>query len=153
MLIDRITASRYVSSMQLLATGDLDGLLGQFAPGATLSFVGDGPLAADHLRGPMLRAWFERFVRLLPERCFEVQRVVVAGPPWRTRLAAHVRIRATIAGHPYVNDFGHFLTIRWGRVTDDVVIEDTQPWERIRHRLVDAGVGDAAAPPLLAAAG
>lgn len=126
------------------------GLLGQFHPSATMTFAGDTPLGADRLRGADLRAWFERFCRLLPDRRFEIQRLQVTGPPWRTRLSAHVLIHASVDGRAYVNQFAHFLVIRWGRVIDDLVLEDTQRWERACHRLAASGVAEAAAGPLVA---
>ena len=152
MLIDRITRAHYRRGLRALEAGDLDALLSQFHPTATMTFAGDTPLGADRLQGPELRAWFERFCRLLPDRRFEIQRLQISGPPWRTRLSAHVLIRSTVNGEPYVNQFAHFLVIRWSRVTDDLVLEDTQRWERACRRLVAAGVAEAAAEPLAAAA-
>ncbi len=83
-----------------------------------------------------------------PEPRFEVRRLVVGGPLWNQRLAAHVIIRSTIAAAPYQNQFAHFLTLRWGRVVDDLILEDTQTWANACERLVAAGVGEAAARPM-----
>jgi ketosteroid isomerase-like protein len=113
-----------------------------------MTFVGDTPLGATRLTGADIRRWFERFARLLPNPRFEIQQLVVSGPPWRQRLASHVLIRSTINGQPYENQFAHFLVIRWGRVIDDVVLEDTQMWERACQRLVANGVSEAGEPPL-----
>ena len=147
MLIDRIALRQYRRGLASLSAGDLDALLRQFHPACTMTFVGDTPLGADRVSGPALRAWFERFKRLLPSPRFEIERSVVAGPPWRQRIAAHVRIHSTVAGEPYTNQFAHFLVIRWGRVVEDLVLEDTQRWERACHRLVAAGVTEAAFRP------
>ncbi len=77
-----------------------------------------------------------------------MQNVVVAGPLWNQRLAAHVQIRSTINGEPYTNEFAHFLVLRWGKVVEDLILEDTQRWERACRRLVEAGVTEAAAGPM-----
>ena len=95
-----------------------------------------------------MRLWFERFRRLLPSPRFEVRRVVVSGPPWRQQLAAHVVIRGAVVGEPYQNQFAHFLTLRWGKVVEDVVLEDTQVWADACRRLVAAGLAEAADGPM-----
>ena len=148
MIVRSITRHQYRRGLDALERSDLDALLAQFHPAATMSFVGDTPLGADSASGESLRAWFERFVRLLPDRRFEIRRFAVIGPPWNQRVSAHVVIRSTIAGEPYENQFAHFLTLRWARVVDDLVLEDTQRWERACRRLVAAGVDEAGAGPL-----
>jgi ketosteroid isomerase-like protein len=151
MVVARVTRAIYTKGFRALERGDLDGLLTQFDGRCTMTFVGDTPLGADRLTGPDVRRWFERFLRLLPNPRFEIRQLVVAGPPWRQRLASHVVIRSTVAGEPYENQFAHFLTIRWGKVVEDLVLEDTQRWERACRRLVDAGVDEAGEPPLVGA--
>ena len=111
--------------------------------------LGDTPLGARLASPGDIRRWFERFGRLVPEPSFEIQRLVVSGPPWNQRLASHVLIRSTVNGEPYQNQFAHFLTLRWGRVHDDLILEDTQMWERACRRLIAAGVSEAAEGPLL----
>lgn len=145
-----IVRSQYRKGLAAAARGDLDGLLRQFHHEATLTFAGDTPLGADSLSGADLRAWFERFLRLLPARRFEIQRLAVSGPPWNQQLGAHVVIRAVVDGEAYVNQFGHFLRLRWGKVVEDIIVEDTQRWARACDRLVAAGVAEAGAPPLAA---
>jgi ketosteroid isomerase-like protein len=146
--IDPIAARQYRRGLRAAEEGDLDRLLAQFDPHCTFTFLGDSPLGAD-LRGTAdIRRWFERFGRLLPDPKFHVNQVIIAGPPWRQRLAAHVVIESTLAGEPYRNQFAHFLTLRWGHVVTDLVVEDTQRWERACRRLTAAGVAEAAAEPL-----
>ncbi len=64
------------------------------------------------------------------------------------RLAAHVEIRSSIDGEPYQNQFAHFLTLRWGKVVDDLIVEDTQRWAAACVRLAAAGMTDASAAPM-----
>jgi ketosteroid isomerase-like protein len=143
-MITRITRHQYLKGLAALQRGDIDGLLEQFADHCVLEFVGESPLGARLQGTADLRRWFERFLRLLPSPRFEIVRLVVSGPPWHQRLASHMIIRSTVDGQPYQNQFAHFLTLRWGRVVDDLVLEDTQTWERACTRLVAAGVAEAA---------
>ena len=94
--------------------------------------------------------WFERFRCLLPDPLFDVQRLVIGGPAWDQCIAAHVIIRSRVAGEPYENQFAQFLTLRWGRVVEDVILEDTATWEAAGRRLAAAGDIEAAGPPLTA---
>ena len=147
--VSRIAAGQYRRGLDALERGDFDALLKQFDQQCSLTFIGDSPLGAQ-LRGRHdIRRWFERFQRLLPRPRFEIQRVLIGGPLWRQQLVAHVYIHSTINGEAYRNQFAHFLTLRWGKVVDDLVVEDTQMWERACRRLVDAGVAEAAEGPLL----
>jgi ketosteroid isomerase-like protein len=151
-MITRVTRHFYLRGLQALERGDLDKLLTQFESRCTLTFVGDTPLGAKLTGLSDIRRWFERFRRLVPKPRFEIQRLVVSGPPWNQRLASHVLIHSTVNGEPYRNQFAHFLTIRWGKVSDDLILEDTQMWARACQRLAAAGVAEAAEAPLLGAA-
>lgn len=151
-MITRITRRLYRRGLEALARGDLDQLLKQFDSSCTLTFVGDTPLGAQLTNHEDIRRWFERFGRLVPKPTFEIQRLVVSGPPWNQRLASHVLIRSTVNGEPYQNQFAHFLTLRWGRVYDDLILEDTQMWERACQRLLAAGISEAGEGPLLGVA-
>ena len=97
-----------------------------------------------------LLRWFERFRRLMPDPSFDVQRLVIGGPVWDQRIAAHVIIRSRVAGEPYENQFAQFLTLRWGKVLEDLILEDTATWEAASRRLAAAGHIEAAGPPLTA---
>jgi ketosteroid isomerase-like protein len=147
-MIKAITRGVYRRGLRCLEQGDLDGLLRRFDEHCTFSFAGNTPLGAQLSNRQDIRTWFERFRRLLPDPTFEVDRVVVDGPPWNQRLAARVVIRSTVAGAPYQNHFAQFLRLRWGRVTDDAVLEDTQTWADACRRLLAAGVAEAGQPGL-----
>lgn len=148
MLVRRITLAIYRRGLGQVERGEFDALLRTFDRRCRFRFAGDSPLGADLSSPREIRSWFERFRRLLPEPRFEIQSAVVSGPPWRQRLASHVVIRSTVGGEPYENQFAQFLTLRWGKVTDDLVLEDTQRWERAVGRLAQAGVPDASALPM-----
>ena len=85
---------------------------------------------------------------MLPDPLFDVQRLVIAGPVWDRRIAVHVIIRSRVAGESYQNQFAQFLTLRWGKVLEDLILEDTATWEAASRRLAGAGNIEAAGPPL-----
>jgi ketosteroid isomerase-like protein len=128
--------------------GDFDQVLAQFRPDCQFVFVSRTALGARLSGTADLRRWFERFARLLPDPAFDVQRPVIGGPAWDQRIAAHVIIRSRVAGEPYQNQFAQFLTLRWGKVAEDLVLEDTATWEAASRRLAAAGDTEAARPPL-----
>jgi ketosteroid isomerase-like protein len=147
-MVSTIARRRYLRGLALLERGELDALLNQFHPRCEFTFAGQTALGAWLGTRAALRAWFERFHRLLPEPRFEVQEVVVSGWPWDVRLAARVKIRSTVLGEAYENDFTQFLRLRRGLVIADHVMEDTQRFERACARLAAAGVAEAAAVPI-----
>ena len=147
-MIRTVTRALYLRGLRALERGDLDALLTMFSESCTLTFVGETPLGARISTRAGIRRWFERFRRLLPNPRFEIQRLVISGPLWNQCLASHTVIRSTVDGEPYENQFGHFLRLRWGKVVDDLIIEDTQRWERACRRLIAAGVDEAAAAPM-----
>ena len=149
-LVGRIAASTYLRGLTAVEHGDFDQVLRQFRPDCEFVFVSRTALGARLSGKADLRRWFERFRRLLPDPLFDVQRLVIGGPVWDQRIAAHVIIRSRVAGEPYENQFAQFLTLRWGRVVEDVILEDTATWEAASRRLAAAGDIEAAGPPLTA---
>ena len=149
-LADRIAARTYLRGLAAVERGDFDQVLARFRPDCELVFVSRTALSARLSGKADLRRWFERFGRLLPDPVFDVQRLVIAGPAWDQRIAAHVIIRSRIAGEPYENQFAQFLTLRWGKVAEDLILEDTATWEAASRRLAAAGHAEAAGSPLTA---
>jgi ketosteroid isomerase-like protein len=146
----RFAARTYLRGLAAAERGDFDQVLRQFRPGCELVFVSRTALGARLAGHADLRRWFERFRRLLPDPSFDVRRLVIVGPVWHQRLATHVIIRSRVAGEPYENQFAQFLTLRWGKVTEDLILEDTATWEAASRRLAAAGDTEAAGPPLTA---
>jgi len=145
----RIAASTYLRGLAAVERGDFDQVLAQFRPDCELVFVSRTSLGARLSGKADLRRWFERFRRLLPDPLFDVQRLVIGGPVWDQRIAAHVIIRSHVASEPYENQFAQFLTLRWGKVAEDLILEDTATWEAASRRLAAAGDLEAVGPPLL----
>ncbi|MCU1426739.1 MAG: hypothetical protein JWL83_739 [Actinomycetia bacterium] len=95
------------------------------------TFVGDTPLRADLTGRDAFRDWLRgAFVRF-PDLRFTVLDVAVAGGPQRTRVSVRLRIEATLVdGSRYENFATQWLTLRWGRMTEDWVLEDTAALSR-----------------------
>ena len=148
-LAGRIAAGTYLRGLAATERGDFDQVLAPFRPDCELIFVSQTALGARLSGQADVRRWFERFRRLLPDPLFDVQRLVIGGPVWNQRIAAHVIIRSHVASEPYENQFAQFLTLRWGKVAEDFILEDTATWEAASRRLAAAGNLEAAAPPLL----
>ncbi len=71
-------------------------------------------------------AWLERVAAVFPDLRFTVADVAVAGWPWNTRVAVRLLITATLAdGSAYRNEAAQWIRLRWGRMVDDWVLEDT----------------------------
>jgi ketosteroid isomerase-like protein len=100
-------------------------------PDMTFEFVGDTDLGAQLTGADAFQAWFEGVYRRFPDLRFTVRDVVVGGWPWHTTAMVRLSIRATLAdGMPYRNEAVQVVTLRWGRMVDDWVIEDTLALDR-----------------------
>jgi len=75
--------------------------------------------------------------------------ILVEGGPWRTRAASRFAVFATFPdGTPYRNEGMQRLEIRWGRIHQDRLFEDTQAVAEALARLSEAEAGgDASALP------
>ena len=74
-----------------------------------------------------LARWLRRFASLQPS--FNIHDVLVAGPPWNTRVALTF---TDAIGGDYRNEGMEYIRLRWGRVQSIAVHLDTellQQWE------------------------
>lgn len=127
-----------------LNEGDAEPLLALAAPDAELRFPGDNSLSrmfrpvvkgrrphATHRGIDECRAFADRFVA--DGIRFEIEDILVNGPPWRTRVALRVHDYAT--GPDGTDDYNNravaFLELRWGRL---LVWEDYEDTERVSAR-------------------
>jgi ketosteroid isomerase-like protein len=109
-----------------LSAGDYEAVLKQFGPRSRFLFAGDHALGGERRGQDEVRAWFQEMLRLFPGIRIEPRDVVVNGWPWRTTVANHLAIRATLAdGREYRNEGMQLLRLRWGRVVEDLIYEDT----------------------------
>lgn len=126
-----IVAARTRSVWHRINQRELDVPWRMAAPDLHFTFVGDTPLRAELHDRDEFRAWLESIFALFPTIKFTVADVAVAGWPWRTRVAVRLEISATLAdGSDYSNVATQWLTLRWGRMTEDWVVEDAVALDR-----------------------
>jgi len=111
----------------LLSAGRLDDLVAQFAPDAVFEFAGEHRLGGERRGQAQIAAWFAETRRLFPDFRVQPDRIIVQGGPWLTRVATHFQASATLPdGTPYRNTGVQLLELRWGKVHEDRLYEDTQ---------------------------
>jgi ketosteroid isomerase-like protein len=109
-----------------LSEGDYEPVVKQFGPQSRLMFAGDHALGGERRGQDAVRDWFRQMLELFPGIRIEPQDVVVNGWPWNTVVATHLAISATLPdGRPYRNEGMQLLRLRFGRVVEDLIFEDT----------------------------
>jgi ketosteroid isomerase-like protein len=132
-----------------LSAGRIDRFIKVFRRDSVFCFAGDHALGGEIRGVQAIRAVAERMTRLFPG--FEVEPVamIVNGWPWNTVVATRLVVRATFPdGSPYRNEGMQFLRLRWGKVVEDRVYEDTALLQAALARLEALGVAEAAAGPV-----
>ncbi|MDX6698455.1 MAG: hypothetical protein QOE65_1852 [Solirubrobacteraceae bacterium] len=110
-----------------LSRGDYDSVVRQFAEDSVLEMAGDHALGGERRGRAAVGDWFRETWATFPGLQLLPRDVVVAGPPWRTRVATRFDVRATLPdGTDYRNEGMQYLRLRWGRVLEDCLYEDTQ---------------------------
>jgi DNA-binding PadR family transcriptional regulator len=91
--------------------------------------------------------WAASYGQIYPELArLEPQAVLVNGWPPNTVVATRFVVQATTRdGKPYGNEGMQFLRLRWGRVVEDYIYEDTQKLVGELERLGRHGPGEAVA--------
>jgi ketosteroid isomerase-like protein len=131
-----------------LSAGDYEVIVKQFGPESRFLFAGDHALGGERRGRAAVRQWFEEMLRLFPGIRIEPQDVVVNGWPWNTVVATHLVISATLAdGRPYRNEGMQLLRLRWGRVVEDLIFEDTLKLDAELRRLAPAAAPEPATMP------
>ena len=134
-----IVASRARATWRRIATGEIEAAAEMADADMRFRFVGDTALGAD-LRGKdAFLAWFLAVSEHLPGLTFQVQDILVGGWPWNTRAAVRLAISAPLPdGTTYRNEGVQWLRLRWGRMIDDWVLEDTIALQRALNQLQHA---------------
>lgn len=132
-----------------LSDGDFDTVLRSFAPQAVFCFAGDHALGGELVGVERIQGWFERFRRLFPGIQLTPHSICVSGWPWDTLVATRFTVTAALpTGRQYGNEGVQLLRLRWGRVVEDRLYEDTQALVSALQELAAAGTVEAAAPAL-----
>jgi ketosteroid isomerase-like protein len=145
-----IVRRRVIELFRQANRGNWNAIVDGLADTFTYRFIGDTPLGGTRTTKPKMRAWFERLYRLFPESQFHPQTILVEGPPWNTKVMTYVKIRMTkplLADetHLYENEFMQLITIRWGKMTSVLTIEDTLRFANVLPMIAATGSKDATA--------
>lgn len=106
-------------------TGDVKPLLSTYAKDVRFTFPGDTSWAGEYVGREAVGRWVQRFhevgLKLDPHD------IVIGGPPWNTKVVVHFTDQwdAPAGDHHYRNSGTIFGTVRWGRMTEYAVYEDT----------------------------
>ncbi len=131
------------TGFRALSVGDYEQVLRLFHPQVNFSFAGTSPLGGERSGVEAVRAWFQRLYAYFPGIQFTVHHVIVQGWPWNTLAATRFSIAAPcLDGSVYDNEAMQFVRLRWGRVVEDRLYEDTHKLEQElqkRLRVQEAG--------------
>lgn len=124
-----------------LNAGDVEPTLRLDAEDVRFRFPGDSSWAGEFRGKNELRAWLERMVAIGLEH--RLDQVVVQGFPWRQTVCirGEDHVDDPDDGRVYDNRYVIWGTIRWGRLVDYEVYEDT-----LKPRALDAWLERRAAP-------
>ena len=114
------------NGFRALSIGDYEQVIRKVHPQVVFSFAGPAPLGGELIGIEAVRAWFQRLFSYFPGIQFTVQNVIVQGWPWNTLVATRLAIAAPRSdGSVYQNEAMQFLRLRWGKVVEDRLHEDT----------------------------
>ncbi len=107
-------------------TRDGSHIAAMFRDDGVLAFSGDHMLGGER-RGPAaVSAWFAQLFATFPDLAIDPLAVIVAGPPWATSVATRFSVTATLPdGARYANEGMQYLRLRFGRIVEDRLYEDT----------------------------
>jgi ketosteroid isomerase-like protein len=109
-----------------VGAGDYRAAVELAAPDVRFKFVGDPPVGAAFTGRDEFERWFLGLQETLPGLRITLTDVVVRGWPWRTTVVTRLTMATTLAdGSDYRNEGVQWVTLRWGRMVDDYVLEDT----------------------------
>jgi len=96
------------------------------APDVEFTFPGDNSWSGEFHGKAQVRPWLERFARVGIQ--IWADEVVASGPPWHTTicLRGHDLLDSPGGERVYDNRYVIWGHLRWGRLTDYEVYEDTQ---------------------------
>lgn len=105
----------------------LDEVLSLLADDVYFRFPGRHELGVEATSRAEVEAWLGRLFRRLPSLRFDVDEVLVSGPPWDARVGTRYRARTESAtGEVNVYEGMQFLKLRWCTVVSEELFPDTQ---------------------------
>lgn len=145
-----IVSRRIGRTFERLTHGEWEAVVAEMADDVHHVFPGEHPLGGERRSRDAVLRWFQRLGRLYPGHEFTLHRVVSSGPPWDIWIAAQwtAELRPQV-GEPYRNDGAHWLRVRRGKVVYFHAYLDTQRIAAACREMAEAGIGEAAEPPII----
>jgi ketosteroid isomerase-like protein len=114
------------------------------------SFAGDHSMGGVRNDQAAVKAWLQRLARVTPNLLITVNHIIVKGWPHNTLAIVRWTAAATLEnGDRYLNKGVHFITLKWGKVTELDVYEDTQAVANGLEKQYQAGILEAKAPKII----
>lgn len=144
-----IVRQKVQKTFSYLNQHDYETVVNTFAPGIVHSFAGDSALGGTRRSQTTAKLWYQRLFRLFPDLCFQVKNVVISGLPWDTKVAVQFRVELTPPNaEPFYNEVAQFLHIKWGKITEMYLYEDTDKLSGLLKYLTNHGIEEASAAPI-----
>jgi ketosteroid isomerase-like protein len=145
----RIVRRQILTSFAHLNRHDYQPVVASFTPSIQHSFAGNHALGGTRHTQASARQWYERLFRLFPDLRFNLHNIVVAGLPGDTRIAVQFRVELTPPdGGSYFNDVAQFIRLKWGRIVEISLYEDTDKLVHLLQRMSEQGITEASAAPI-----
>lgn len=125
-MYDWLVRRRILDGWEALSNHQIDSL--PLADDVRFTFTGDHRLAVEAHSAKEERDWLQALFARFPRVRFEIDDVVIAGPPWAMRVAT--RYRAVQDGETLYRG-AQFVRMRGGRIIEEIVLPDTQAIARI----------------------
>jgi ketosteroid isomerase-like protein len=121
-IVRRLVARRF----RELSRGDASRIVRKLDDDSVFTMLGDHALGGERRGAAAVAALFDEMFRRLPGIVIRPVHVVVGGWPWRTTIATQFVVTADLPnGHPYRNEGMQLLRLRWGRIREERLYEDT----------------------------
>jgi hypothetical protein len=121
-----------------LNAGEAGPLIRMDAPDISFRFPGESSWATEVHSAADHAAWLSRLVEVGVQ--IELDEVVAQGPPWRMTICVRARSFLDVGGERrYNNRAVMWGTIRWGKLHEYEVYEDTQETARLDAYLEGSG--------------
>jgi ketosteroid isomerase-like protein len=115
------------STWKKINDGDLEAPWRMAAEDLEFTFGGDTPLSGQWVGRDHLRDWLHDLRDRFEVLDMRLDEVVVGGWPWNTTVATRLSVSGRWKdGEPYENVATQWVTLRWGKMTRDWVMEDTE---------------------------
>ncbi|MBC8110000.1 MAG: nuclear transport factor 2 family protein [Verrucomicrobia bacterium] len=133
-------------SFKLLNERKFDELTKPLAQDVKHSFAGDHALGGVRHDLAAFKAWLDRLGRIMPKLQINIVNIIVKGWPYDTLAIVRWVGTATLEnGDPYLNKGVHFITIKWGKLTELEVYEDSQAVSNGLEKQYQSGILEAKA--------